>query len=76
MTDPFVHLLSASSRDGPPFVTPFRPVVSSRLLNLAGMSLGMLRKSDGPDWKGALMILAVIGLLFLLPALCVRFEIL
>lgn len=35
----------------------------------------MRTKSDGPDWKGALMILAAIGLFVLVPALCAHFEI-
>ena len=32
-------------------------------------------KTKGPDWKGALMILAVIGLFVLIPAMCAYFEI-
>jgi len=32
-------------------------------------------RTEGPDWKGALMILAVIGLFILVPAMCAYLEI-
>lgn len=32
-------------------------------------------RTEGPDWKGALMILAAIGLFVLVPAMCAYFEI-
>lgn len=35
----------------------------------------MGRRTEGPDWKGALMILAVIGLSILVPAMCAYLEI-
>ena len=38
-------------------------------------SLGMDKKTLGPDWKGALVILAVIGLFVLLPTMCAYIEI-
>lgn len=31
--------------------------------------------TEGPDWKGALMILAAIGLFVLVPAMCAYFKI-
>ena len=39
------------------------------------MSICMGRKTKGPDWKGALMILVVMGLFFLIPAMCAYLEI-
>lgn len=35
----------------------------------------MSNRTEGPDWKGALMILAVIGLFILVPAMCAYLEI-
>ena len=35
----------------------------------------MDRKPTGPDWKGALMILAVLGLFVFVPAMCAYFKI-
>lgn len=34
----------------------------------------MRNRTEGPDWKGALLILAVIGLSILVPSMCAHFE--
>ena len=41
----------------------------------ARRSLAMGSRTEGPDWKGAFMILAAIGLFVLVPAMCAYFEI-
>ena len=41
----------------------------------ARRSSGIGSRNEGPDWKGALMILAAVGLFVLVPAMCAYFEI-
>ena len=47
----------------------------ARRCSPASRSLAMGSRIEGPDWKGALMILAAIGLFVLVPAMCAYVEI-